>query len=157
MKIYGNKESVYVYMMSSVYKYYEEGKESKERYELESPLLERCIEEWSSVEKCVEKCKVECGVEKCKGVCSEENSVEKCKVECGEEKCKVECGVEKCKGVCSVEKCKGVCSEESDKIERMLKYVCAPSNLDMSNYKISWLFKEYYHEIIIPGDKSFKI
>jgi hypothetical protein len=103
--------------MSSVYKYYEEGKESKERYELESPLLERCIEEW-----------------------------------CSEEKCKVECGEEN-----SEEKCKGVCSEESEKIERMLKYVCAPSNLDMSNYKISWLFKEYYHEIIIPGDKSFKI
>jgi hypothetical protein len=48
---------------------------------------------------------------------------------------------------------------ECKKVEKsVLEYVCPPKGkMKIEDYKINWMFKEYYEEIVIRPDLNFKI
>ena len=53
-------------------------------------------------------------------------------------------------------------SRESSECEfdekSVLEYVCPPKGkMKIEDYKINWMFKEYYEEIVIRPDLNFKI
>ena len=75
----------------------------------------------------------------------------KCVLSCVSREC-----MSKIKSECMLSReCMSKCEKDEKSV---LEYVCPPKGkMKIEDYKINWMFKEYYEEIVIRPDLNFKI